>query len=609
MSAQLIIPPLPALTEERSALLARLTDGLDAGALNWISGYAAGLAARSGHGLVVVPGAAGRDRDGDVAPTHGDVAPTTEVSTRVTVVFGSQTGNARREAERLFESLRVQGANARLLRADAYPVRELKDERVLFVVISTQGEGEPPDDARAFVDFISGRRAPKLDALQFAVLGLGDSSYPQFNAIGRLLDARFEALGAKRLLARAEADVDVATVSVPWHQQALAEVQALQPQKAGAVTTSVGTAAVSAHAAPQTAELLANQRITARDSDQDVRHVELALGDVGFDYEPGDALGIRARNAAPLVERVIHALGFSGNESVRIGDEIRSAQDWLSGHRELTRLHRGFLKQHAERARISTLDALLANEDTNVLASWVASRQLDDVLREFPGEWAANDFVAALRPLAPRLYSIASSRKVVGDEAHLTVAVLENGAQRGVASGFLADAEVGSALPVYIDRNERFRLPTDASRDVIMIGPGTGVAPFRGFVQERMAVAATGRNWLFFGARHQRSQFLYQLEWQAALKAGQLSRLDLAFSRDQAERVHVSQRLSEQGNDVYAWLQGGAHLYVCGAIAVGKSVHAALREIVVAHGGLDAEAANDYLNELQQQGRYARDVY
>ena len=593
MSAQLIIPPLPALNEERSVLLARLTDGLDAGALNWSSGYAAGLAARGGAGLAVVPA---------IEPSAAATS-----ATRVTVIFGSQTGNARREAERLFEALRAQGSDARLLRADAYPLRELKDERVLFVVISTQGEGEPPDDARAFVDFIVGRRAPKLNALQFAVLGLGDSSYPQFNAIGRLLDARFEALGARRLFARGEADVDVATVSAPWQQLALTEVRALQPQTRSSSTVSTSISAV-AHNAPQSAELLTNQRITARDSAQDVRHLELALPE-GFDYEPGDALAIRARNAAPLVERVFATLGLTGNESVRIGDEIRSTQDWLSGHRELTRLNRGFLLQHAARAKISALDALLASADTQALASWVATRQIDDVLREFPAEWSANEFVAALRPLAPRLYSIASSRKVVGDEAHLTVAVLEDGAQRGVASGFLADAGIGAPLSVQVERNERFRLPADASRDVIMIGPGTGVAPFRGFVQERGAIAAAGRNWLLFGARHQRSQFLYQLEWQAALKAGQLHRLDLAFSRDQAQRIHVSQRLIENGSDVYAWLQGGAHLYVCGAIAVGKSVHAALLEIVAAHGGLDAEAAAEYLNDLQQQGRYARDVY
>jgi sulfite reductase (NADPH) flavoprotein alpha-component len=588
----------PALDEARSACWhGSPTDST--AALNWISGYGAGLAARGARALAVV---SARDRDVDVAPT------------RITVLYGSQTGNAKREAERLAEALRGEGVDVRLVRADAYPSRELAEERVLFVVISTQGEGEPPDDARGFVEFVSGRRAPKLPQLQFAVLGLGDSSYPQFNAMGRLLDARLEALGARRLFAHGEADVDVATVAVPWLAQAREQVRALKP---ATPTHAHPIVAVASHSTwskeqPYAAELLVNQRITARDSAQDVRHLEINLADSGLTYEPGDAVGIRPRNAATVVDRVITRLGLSGHESVRIGDEIRSLQDWLGGHRELTRLHRGFVQAQALRAKSSVLDALLV-ADASAFNGWLSARQVDDVLNEFPGEWSAGEFVAALRPLAPRLYSIASSRKVVGDEAHLAVAVLDEagpfGAQRGVASGFLADAAAGASLPVYIEANERFRLPQDASRDVIMIGPGTGVAPFRGFVQERSAVGASGRNWLFFGARHARSQFLYQLEWQAALKAGTLHRLDLAFSRDTAERVYVQQRLRDQGRDVYAWLDGGAHLYVCGAIAMGKSVHAALREIVIEHGGHDAEAADEYLSDLQRSGRYARDVY
>lgn len=601
MSAQPIFPPLPLLDSERSALLARLTDGLDAAALNWISGYAAGLAARNVPALAVVAS----------ATTVGAAA----TALRVSVLYGSQTGNAKREAERLADALRGEGADVRLVRADAYPTRELGDERVLFVVISTQGEGEPPDDARGFVEFVSGRRAPKLEQLQFAVLGLGDSSYPQFNAVGRALDARFEALGAKRLFSRGDADVDVATVAVPWLTQAREQVRALKP--ASAPTTVPSSAATSAaHDAwhkeqPYTAELLTNQRITARESAQDVRHLEILL-DPSLSYEPGDALGVKPRNAAAMVERLVARLGWSGHESVRIGDEIRSAHDWLVGHRELTRLHRGFVQLHAARAKSRVLDALLG-EDASAFNAWLTARQVDDVLVEFPAEWTPGEFVAALRPLAPRLYSIASSRKAVGDEAHLAVAVFDAqgpfGTQRGAASGYLADAVAGASLPVYVEANERFRLPSDASRDVIMIGPGTGVAPFRGFVQERSAVAATGRNWLFFGARHARSQFLYQLEWQAALKAGQLHRLDLAFSRDSAECVYVQQRLREHGREVYDWLEGGAHLFVCGAIAMGKSVHAALREVVIEHGGRDGESADDYLNELQRTGRYARDVY
>lgn len=603
MSAQLLLPPRSVLNDERSALLARLTEGLDVAALNWVSGYAAGLAARS-------------------SALHA-VAPALEVTgapaavSAVTVLYGSQTGNARREAERLQDSLRASGNAVRLLRADAYPLRELTTESLLFVVISTQGEGEPPDDARALFDHLQSRRAPRLEALQFSVLGLGDSSYAQFNASGRWLDERLQALGGQRLLPRAEADTDIDTVAAPWRRQALERVQALRPnpdlQRVVPLVAVAPSAPRHAREHPVSIEVLSNQRITARDSAQDVRHLELSITDISFDYEPGDALAIWPQNAPILVDRVLSRLQLSGSESVRIGDEIRSLHDWLGGHRELTRLHRGFLKQHAERAGASTLNALLAATDADAVAAFVATRQLDDVLREFPVSWSASELVAALRPLTPRSYSIASSRKAVGDELHLTVAVLESvgvdGVQRGVASGFLADASVGTTVIGQLVSNDRFRLPADASRDLLMIGPGTGVAPFRGFVQERSALGATGRNWLFFGARHARSQFLYQLEWQAALRDGQLQRLDLAFSRDQAERIHVQQRLVEQGRDVCAWLQGGAHLYVCGGIAMGRSVHAALSAIVVAHGGHSVESANEYLNALQQSGRYARDVY
>lgn len=603
MSAQLNHSRLPVLSEEHSDLLLRLTTGLDTAALNWVSGYAAGLAARAGaaQGPIAVP------LD----------APKAATDSRLTVVYGSQTGNAKREAERVYEAIRAAGAHARIVRADAYPLRELVNERAMLIVISTQGEGDPPDDARGLVEYLQSRRAPRLPSLQYSVLGLGDSSYVQFNAVARQLDTRLQDLGAQRLLPLAQADIDIDTVAAPWRVQVLEKAEALtsrttNERSAAAVVAPAKVDSATAEQ-PFAAELLANQRITGRDSDQDVRHLELALTGSGIAYEPGDALGIRANNAAPLVERVLEAARLSGSESVRIGDEIRSLHDWLTGHRELTRLHPGFLRRHAERTQSTTLDTLLAPDSHGLLSEWMSSRQLDDVLREFPLQWGAGELVAALRPLAPRLYSIASSRKAVGEEAHLAVAVLEQQRdqtrQFGVASGFLAASRDGVSVPVYLHSNERFRLPPDAGRDVIMIGPGTGVAPFRGFVQERTAVAAGGRNWLFFGARHGHSQFLYQLEWQAALRDGQLQRLDLAFSRDQAERIHVSQRLREQGREVYTWLQGGAHLYVCGAIAMGRSVHEALREVVTTHGGRSRDDADAYLNELQQAGRYARDVY
>jgi len=601
MNATLATALTSPLSEEHAGLLLRLTDGLEPSALQWLSGYTAGLAAQlstTQRMLQAVP----------VSDAQTDL--------RLTIVYGSQTGNAKREAEAIAHEAQAQGLSARLLRADAYPVRELANERLLYVVISTQGDGDPPDDAQAFFEFIGGRRAPALKELKFAVLGLGDSSYPQFNAVAKKLDTRLAELGATRLFNVGEADVDIATVAAPWRQQALVQArEVLKTSTFSATITplrpAIGSALYSREK-PFAAEVLVNQRITARESEQDVRHLEIALHE-SLSYEPGDALGVWPRNHPALVDTVLDQLKLDAAETVSVGDQSLSLHEWLSSKRELTRLSKSFLQKYAEINSSEVLNALLKSENNEAIAEFINQQQLPDLLYRFPAQWTADALVNSLRPLAPRLYSIASSRKVVGDEAHITVSLLEyqkdENLRRGLASGFLADRDAGAQLPVFIERNERFRLPPDSSRDILMIGPGTGIAPFRGFVQERAEVAATGRNWLLFGARHAQSQFLYQLEWQEALKKGQLHRLDLAFSRDQAERIYVQQRLREQGAEVYAWLESGAHLYICGAVAMGKDVHQALLSIVSEHGAKSLEHAGEYLSQLQQSGRYAKDVY
>ena len=589
------------LSEERAGLLLRLTEGLEPSALQWLSGYTAGLAAQlspTQRLLQAVP----------VADLQNEI--------RLTIVYGSQTGNAKREAEALSQEAQSQGLSVRLLRADAYPVRELANERLLYVVISTQGDGDPPDDAQAFFEFISGRRAPQLKELKFAVLGLGDSSYPQFNAIAKKLDARFAELGGTRLFDVGEADIDVATVAAPWRQNALTQArEVLKTSISSATVTPLRPAIASSlygREKPYLAEVLVNQRITARESEQDVRHLEITLHE-SLHYEPGDALGVWPTNNPALVDTVLSQLKLNADEVISIGDQSLSVHEWLSSKRELTRLSKSFVQQHATRFAGDDLSALLKSDNNEAISQLISQQQLPDFLSRYPGEWGAEELVNALRPLAPRLYSIASSRKAVGNEAHLTVSLLEyqkdENLRRGLASGFLTDRDVGVTLPVFIERNERFRTPTDTSRDILMIGPGTGVAPFRGFVQERIEVGATGKNWLLFGARHAASQFLYQLEWQDALKKGQLHRLDLAFSRDQADRIYVQQRLRENAAEVFAWLENGAHLYICGAIAMGKDVHQALLEIVSEQTGKSKEDASEYLSELQQAGRYAKDVY
>lgn len=614
----LSVSPLP---EERKALLARVVDGLDSASLWWLSGFAAGLAqaAHPAPQLALLQGAAAAG------------APLATPGERATVLYGSQTGNARRVAEGLASELEAAGLAVRLVRADAYPTRELASERLLYLVISTQGEGDPPDDAIGFTEFLNGRRAPRLPELKFAVLGLGDSSYADFCGISRRLDARLAELGATRLFAAGEADLDIDTVAGPWRTQALEQARrTLRPAASAAPTATVtplrpaAAAPAYSHAAPFQAEVLANQPISGRDfkgpafgqhgaADKQVRHLELSLQGSGLSYQPGDALGFAHCNPAAIVEPVLAALALDGDAQVNLQGHSRSLRDWLAGHRELTRLSRPFLAAHAAQARASELDALLAPGRTSDLSALLGSHQLVDVLRRWPAEWEPEGLLAALRPLAPRLYSIASSRARVGEEVHLTVDVLRyqaHGVDRlGSASGYLAALAEGDHAPVYIEANDRFRLPADPARDIIMVGPGTGVAPFRAFVQERAETGATGRNWLFFGSQHFNSGFLYQSEWQDALRRGELHRLDLAFSRDQAHKLYVQHRLRERGRQVYDWLQSGAHLYVCGSIAMGKDVHAALQDIVAEHGALDAQDAHDFLTTLQSEGRYARDVY
>ena len=602
--------PLPSpLTGDQGALLSRFVEGADGGALLWASGYLAG-AARA------------------LTPTALAIAAPALAPQPATIIYGSQTGNARRTAEALHAQLRDAGLPARLLRADAYPLRELGTESLLYLVISTQGEGDPPDDAIGFAEFLHGKRAPKLPQLKYAVLGLGDSSYADFCGIARKLDARLAELGAARVQALGEADLEIDTVAAPWREAALGHArELLKPTPAAHLAT---VTPLRPHAAPAwsqdrpfPAELLASQPLSGREfkgtgfrryaaPDKDVRHIELSLGGSGLHYEPGDALGIRHRNPDALVDTVLAATRLDGDSEVEHDGESLPLSRWLAERRELTRLAKPVLAALAERANARELAQLLEPGNSG-LATLLNDHQLIDALRRWPADWDAAALVAALRPQVRRLYSIASSRKRVGDEAHLTLDVLRYHAHGfdhlGAASGFLAALEDGAQLPVYIEPNERFRVPADGSRDIIMVGPGTGVAPFRGFVQERAETGASGRNWLFFGARHFNTGFLYQTEWQDALQKGELHRLELAFSRDQAERIHVQQRLREQGRDVFDWLQGGAHLYVCGAIDMGKDVHAALLEIVREHGGGDAEAAADYLSNLQREGRYSRDVY
>lgn len=597
---------LSQIPESKHVLLKQLSEDLDDQSLSWLSGYFAGLASRA-------PAALPSQKIAALAATPA-MAPRP-----LTVLYGSQTGNAKRVAEALFEQLRSAGLPARLVRADRYTTRELKDEQLLYVVISTQGDGEAPDDSMSFVEFLAGRRAPKLPGLNYAVLGLGDSSYPSFCGIASQIDARLAELGATRVHEVGLADLDIDTIAKPWTSKALEQAQSVLKQADPALPSASVTplhpkAARYTREAPFEAELLLNQPITAGDSDKDVRHLELSLEDSHLSYLPGDALGVWPVQSDALVSEVLELTKLDGDQSVSIADVERPLKEWLTSYRELTQLTRPFLQALAERLQNPELTALLEPGQAEAFRELVSTHQLADVLRKHPADWTAEAFVQALRPIAPRMYSIASSQSAVDEEVHLTVANVdyefEGHARSGAASGYLSRLAEGERVRIFIEENSRFRLPTDTSRDVIMIGPGTGIAPFRAFVQERAEQGGTGRNWLFFGNPRFDSDFLYQTEWQAALRDGHLHRLDLAFSRDQEHKIYVQHRLLEQAADIYAWIQAGAHVYVCGdANHMAKDVHQALQQIAQQKGGLDPAQAKQWLDDLAAQGRYARDVY
>jgi len=609
MSANIVTTlPLGPFDPERTELLLRVVEGLEPSTLQWLSGFAAGVAhervTRGASAGVVVATPSARQ----------------EPAARLTIVYGSQTGNGKRIAERLARAAESAGLATRVYASGSYPLKDLVRERMFVVVVSTQGDGDPPDDARGFLEFLQSKRAPMLDQLSYSVLALGDSSYPKFCETGRQVDDRLAALDAKRLLDRVDCDVDYDTLANAWLDRVVNGARdTLGGSAQSATVTRLRTAPVEpqfSREQPFAAEVIANHSLTGRGATREVRHLEISLAGSGLTYAPGDALGVWHENPPVVVREVLQALRLDGEQAVELDGTAKPLHEWLTTGRELTRLTRPFLSQQAERSQDARLaDVLLPGREAD-LRRTLKDLQVVDVLQRHPGEWDARAFVQALRPLAPRLYSIASSQEAVVEEAHLTVALvdyeLERKRRTGAASGFLASLQGEQARArVFVEQNERFRLPADTSRDVIMIGPGTGVAPFRGFVQHREAQGATGRNWLFFGARHFQSEFLYQAEWQDAVKRGVLSRCDLAFSRDRSiPREYVQDRLRRVGKDLYAWLENGAYLYVCGdAEQMAPDVNAALIDIVMKHGGTSRDDAGDCVRRLADDRRYLRDVY
>ncbi|WBK53504.1 NADPH-dependent assimilatory sulfite reductase flavoprotein subunit [Klebsiella michiganensis] len=589
---------LPLSPEQMARLQAATTDFTPT-QLAWVSGYFWGV-------LNQQPGAA------VVAPAQAAEVPS------ITLISASQTGNARRVAEALRDDLQAAQLNVKLVNAGDYKFKQIASEKLLVVVTSTQGEGEPPEEAVALHKFLFSKKAPKLTDTAFAVFGLGDTSYEFFCQSGKDFDNKLAELGGERLLDRVDADVEYQAAAAEWRARV---VEALKARAPAAVPSqliasgSVNEIHTSPYTkeAPLTATLAVNQKITGRDSEKDVRHIEIDLGDSGLRYQPGDALGVWYQNDPALVKELVELLWLTGEEPVTVDGKTLPLAEALEWHFELTVNTGNIVENYATLTRSESLLPLVG--DKAQLQHYAATTPIVDMVRFSPAQLDAQALVDLLRPLTPRLYSIASSQAEVESEVHVTVGVvrydIEGRARAGGASSFLADpVEEDGEVRIFIEHNDNFRLPANPQTPVIMIGPGTGIAPFRAFMQQRAAEGAEGKNWLFFGNPHFTEDFLYQVEWQSYVKEGVLSRIDLAWSRDQQQKVYVQDKLREQGAELWRWINDGAHIYVCGdANRMAKDVEQTLLEVIAEYGAMDAEAADEFLSELRVERRYQRDVY
>ncbi|HFF8585454.1 TPA: NADPH-dependent assimilatory sulfite reductase flavoprotein subunit [Raoultella ornithinolytica] len=589
---------LPLNPEQLARLQAATTDFTPT-QLAWVSGYFWGVLNQHSGAATAVPAQA--------AEMPG-----------ITLISASQTGNARRVAEALRDDLIAAQLNVKLVNAGDYKFKQIASEKLLVIVTSTQGEGESPEEAVALHKFLFSKKAPKLEGTAFAVFGLGDTSYEFFCQSGKDFDSRLAELGAERLLDRVDADVEYQPAAAEWRARVVEVLKSRAPVAApaqGATSGAVNDIHSSPYTkeAPLTATLAVNQKITGCDSEKDVRHIEIDLADSGLRYQPGDALGVWYQNDPALVKELVELLWLKGDEPVTVDGKTLPLAEALEWHFELTVNTANIVENYATLTRSETLLPLVG--DKAQLQHYAATTPIVDMVRFSPAQLDADALIGLLRPLTPRLYSIASSQAEVESEVHITVGAvrydIEGRARAGGASSFLADrVEEDGEVRVFIEHNDNFRLPANPQTPVIMIGPGTGIAPFRAFMQQRAADGAEGKNWLFFGNPHFTEDFLYQVEWQRYVKEGVLSRIDLAWSRDQQQKVYVQDKLREQGAELWRWINDGAHIYVCGdANRMAKDVEQTLLEVIAEFGAMDAEAADEFLSELRVERRYQRDVY
>jgi len=576
------IPKTAPFSEEDVALLNRVVGPANAVQRAWLAGFLAGV--ESATGQQAQPAAPARPAE------------------PLTIVYASESGNSEKLAGDIAKAARKNGLKPNVIDMADLDLAALTSAKKLVFIVATWGEGDPPARAVRAYNELMGEGAPRLDGVEFGVLALGDTAYAEFCAIGRKIDERLAALGGKRVVDRVDCDLDFAEPAARWIGDA---VKVLTPPNAGGRVIEVdfgGKPAAPASTDIVEAEITEHVDLNSSRSDKETIHLALLFENGAPAYQPGDSLDLYPENDPDYVDELLKVAGLTGDEKLR-NDFIKS--------RDVTTLSLKTVEAYAEKTGHHYVKALIADGQAR---EWIAGRQLIDLIATFPIALDAEKLRALTRPLAPRAYSIASSRREVGDEAHLLISAVRyeshGRARKGVASNYVADRlKKGGRVRVKLKPNKHFALPAP-DRDVIMVGPGTGVAPFRAFVQERRATEASGRSWLFFGDRTFTHDFLYQLDWQDALKDGALTRMDVAFSRDTPEKIYVQHKLWDRRTELVEWLDGGAYFYVCGdAKAMAKDVRAALVRAFADVKSLTPEAAEQAVVTLEREKRYLQDTY
>ena len=531
----------------------------------------------------------------------------------VTILWGSQTGNSEGVAKKFLKALKAGNYEPQVFDMASYDKSRLPAEKNLLIITSTYGDGEPPDNASDFHEYLMGDAVPSLNEVNYSVFALGDSEYPDFCQCGIEFDQRLEAFGAKRIFKRIDCDVDYDEQFTEWKQGVMTAMGG-----SGRVPEIEEVVAEEPFGKknPFPSPLLNSYDLNKEGSARETYHVELSLKDSGLEYQVGDALGVLSHNPAQVVDEILPLLPFNVKDVVPLPSGVEvSLREALITSYDIRSLNKRLLKAWSERSGSPFLRALVEGGSREEIEEFCWGRELIDLINDHPADFAdGEEFVSVLKKLQPRLYSIASSPNAHPGEVHLTVAIVRynsHGRDRGgVCSTYLSDRVGDVCSGVFVHNNKAFRLPEDHSKDIIMVGPGTGIAPLRAFLEEREVSKASGRNWLFFGNPCRATDFIYEDEINAWVDNGTLSKLDLAFSRDQENKIYVQDRMLEAGAELWDWLQGGGYFYVCGdASRMAKDVDKALQTIVKTHGGLSDEEAIDYLKNLKKEKRYARDVY